>query len=306
MLRNIIIRLIVYYAAWLLVLNGFFHIFPEVLEYVDAERQRIFSGQKLDTSGDATDPMGDIEDGVMRLVDPSHTIPVLVALVLAFGVTLPITWIYRWTSLRKKYNQSFVHTLLVIPITIALIVFLVKGSLALAFSLAGIVAAVRFRTSLEEPIDSVYMLMVIGIGLAAGTQLTTVAYIASLFFSVIILAVWKSNYAALPSQIKGWKIESFENLGNTSAEEETEDGKLYNARIDVHATKVNSAKKATVIILESTAKRWQIADVVENPDGTTQIGFDVWLKKSTTLTNLIEDILENGKGKITNVDVRTV
>ncbi|MCY4120321.1 MAG: DUF4956 domain-containing protein, partial [Acidobacteria bacterium] len=110
------------------------------------------------------------------------------------------------TRQRKKYSQSFAHTLLVIPIAIALVVFLVKGSLALAFGLAGIVAAVRFRASLNEPMDAVYMLMAIGIGLAAGTQLTTVAYLASLIFVVITLAVWKSNFGAKPAVLSGWRL----------------------------------------------------------------------------------------------------
>jgi len=295
MLNNIIIRLIAYYTAWLLGLSGIFRLFPEILYYVAKERERIFIGKQLESVADASVPMGNVQEGVARLVDPSHTIPVLVALTLAFGVTLPITWLYRWTRPRNKHNQSFIHTLLVIPIAIALIVFLVKGSLALAFSLAGIVAAVRFRTSLDDPIDCVYMLMVIGIGLAAGTQLTTVAYLASLIFAIIILTVWKSNYAALPVEISGWKIQSFENLGGNTATNE------YNAQVEVHTTKVNAAKKATAIVLESSTKQWQIADVVKNSDGTAIIVFDIQLKKSVTLTAFIQDIEESGKGVISNV-----
>ena len=208
MLNNLIIRLLIYYTAWLLALSGIFHLFPQILHYVSQERERVSIGQTLDTGADVAVPLGSVEAGVARLADPSHTIPVMVALVLAFGVTLPITWVYRWTRPRKKYSQSFAHTLLVIPVSIALVVFLVKGSLALAFSLAGIVAAVRFRTSLDEPIDAVYMFMAIGIGLAAGTQLTTVAYLASLTFVTIALGVWKSNFGAQPAVISGWSIVS--------------------------------------------------------------------------------------------------
>ena len=213
MLNNIIIRLLIYYAAWLLALSGTFHLFPQILQYVAQERERVSIGQTLDTGADVVAPLGSVEAGVARLVDPAHTIPVMVALVLAFGVTLPITWVYRWTRPRKKYSQSFAHTLLVIPISIALVVFLVKGSLALAFSLAGIVAAVRFRTSLDEPIDAVYMFMAIGIGLASGTQLTTVAYLASLTFVIIALGVWKSNFGAQPAVLSGWSIVSPEKSG---------------------------------------------------------------------------------------------
>ncbi len=301
MLNNIIIRLIAYYAAWLLALNGIFRLFPQILYYVAKERERIFVGQGLEEGAAASVPMGIIQEGVARLVDPAHTIPVLVAMILAFGVTLPITWLYRWTRPRKKYTQSFVHTLLIIPITISLIVFLVKGSLALAFSLAGIVAAIRFRTSLEEPIDCVYMLMAIGIGLAAGTQLTTVAYIASVIFTFLILGVWKTNYAALPVEITGWKIDSIDKLGKASIDADNPTKEAYNTQIEVYTTKVNAAKKATALILVPNTKRWKITDVIKNTDGTDIVVFDIWLKKSVVLTTFIQDIEESGKGYINNV-----
>ena len=37
MLNNIIIRLVIYYLAWLLILNAIFHLFPEILYYVAME-----------------------------------------------------------------------------------------------------------------------------------------------------------------------------------------------------------------------------------------------------------------------------
>lgn len=219
MLNNIIVRLTVYYFAWLLGLAGIFRFFPKILHYVAQERDRIFVGQQLEAGSNISVPLGNIQAGIFRLIDPAHTIPVMVAMVLAFGVTLPIAWVYRWTRVPKQYNQSFAHTLLVIPIAIALVVFLVKGSLALAFSLAGIVAAVNFGVSLKEPMDSVYMLIAIGIGLATGTQLTTVAYLASLVFVIISLGVWKSDFGAQPTILSGWRIESSEESGQASVSE---------------------------------------------------------------------------------------
>ena len=316
MLNNIIIRLIVYYVAWLLALGGVFHLFPQILFYVAQERERFLEGQQGSTGADVSVTLGKIKEGVatlvegnikealITLVDPAHTIPVMVALTLAFWVTLPITWLYRWTRPRKKYSQSFAHTLLVIPIAISLVVFLVKGSLALAFSLAGIVAAVRFRTSLEEPMDSVYMLMAIGIGLAAGTQLILVAYLASLVFVVITLGVWKSNFGAQPEVLHGWRITDSQQFGTVSGEGESATENPYNAQIEVHTTKVNVAKKSTAQVLESSTKRWQEADVIKNSDGTAIIVFDIWLKKSVTLPSFIQDIEENGRGYINNVKLK--
>ena len=307
MLNNMIIRLLVYYAAWLLALSGIFYLFPQILYYVAQERKRIFVAKSLEFGAEtAPFPLGNIEEGVARLVDPAHTIPVMVALVLAFGVTLPVTWVYRWTRPRKKYSQSFAHTLLVIPTSITLVVFLVKGSLALAFSLAGIVAAVRFRTSLEEPMDAVYMFMAIGIGLAAGTQLTTVAYLASLVFVAIALGVWKSNFGARPAVISGWTIVYPDKSAQVSEAGDTAVAtqKPRDAQIEVHATNVEEVQKATDLILNSNTKRWQVSDVINNEDGTVVVLFDVWLKKSVNPLSLIRDIEESGKGYINEVRMR--
>ncbi len=307
MLNNMIIRLLVYYAAWLLALSGIFYLFPQILYYVAQERERIFVAKSLEFGAEtAPFPLGNIEEGVLRLVDPAHTIPVMVALVLAFGVTLPITWVYRWTRPRKKYSQSFAHTLLVVPTSITLVVFLVKGSLALAFSLAGIVAAVRFRTTLEEPMDAVYMFMAIGIGLAAGTQLTTVAYLASLVFVAISLGVWKSNFGARPAVISGWTILYPDKSAQVSKTSDTAvvTSKPRDAQIEVHATNVKEVQKATDMILNSNTKRWQVADVINNEDGTVVVIFDVWLKKSVNPLSLIRDIQESGKEHINNVRMR--
>lgn len=315
-LNNIIIRLVVYYLAWLLALGGIFHLFPQILIYVSQERERVqgrerlFEGEQGDLEkikeGVATLVEGNIKEVLLMVtfVDPARTIPVMVALAMAFWVTLPITWLYRWTRPRQNYSQSFAHTLLVIPIAISLVVFLVKDSIALAFSLAGIVAAVRFRTSLEEPMDSVYMLMAIGIGLAAGTQLILVAYLASVVFVIVTLGVWKSNFGAQPEILSGWRIDDSRKWGTVPGEGGIATENLYNAQIEVHTTKVNVAKKSTVQILESSTKRWQVADVVENPDGTAIVVFDVWLKKSVTLPSFIQDIEENGRGCINDVKLK--
>lgn len=203
MFNNIIVRLVVHYVAWTAFFFGMFHVFPEIRDYMIEDRQRVFTGMPGVSAAEAAAFGSDTEDS---LLDPAQTVPVVIALVLTFVMTLPLTWVYRWTRPPARYDQSFVHTLLAIPIAIALVVFLVKGSLALAFSLAGIVAAVRFRTTLKQPMDGVYMFMAIGIGLAAATQLMMVAFLASVIFTMVALGVWKTNYGAEPAAVSGWRI----------------------------------------------------------------------------------------------------
>ena len=215
MLHNIIVRLVIYYLSLLLFLAAAFAFLPQMGDYVSEQRDRFLVGALADAGEFGTAMFEDLregfarlidQDGIDLLIDPSNTIPVVVALTLAFALALPVTWVYRWTREPKKYSQPFLHALLVTPIGIALVVFLVKDSVALAFGLAGIVAAVRFRATIKEPIDAVYMLMSIGIGLAAGTQLTSVAYLSSMIFVTVMLAVWKSDFGSRPPVLSGWRL----------------------------------------------------------------------------------------------------
>ena len=70
MLNNIIIRLIVYYFAWLLALGAIFQIFPEILIYVAQERERIqgggrfFEGQQGNTGADVPVTLEKVHGGV--------------------------------------------------------------------------------------------------------------------------------------------------------------------------------------------------------------------------------------------------
>ena len=54
--------------------------------------------------------------------------------------------------------------------------------------------------------DAVYLCMTIGIGLAAGVQLLSVAYIASLAFVVVVLGLWRSGYGAKAAYVEGWTM----------------------------------------------------------------------------------------------------
>src|SRR4029078_10425040 len=83
-----------------------------------------------------------------------------------------------------------------LPVVVTAILVVVRDSLALAFSLAGIVAAVRFRNNLRESGDAVYIFGSICIGFCTGIHAIAVASVLSIFFVVVELALWKFNFNA--------------------------------------------------------------------------------------------------------------
>src|SRR2546426_8840381 len=79
------------------------------------------------------------------------------AMLGALALMIPVAWIYMLTKRRQGWDPSVVQTVILLPLAIAGIVAVVRNSLALAFSLAGLAAAVRFRNTLKDTKDAVYI-----------------------------------------------------------------------------------------------------------------------------------------------------
>jgi hypothetical protein len=93
-----------------------------------------------------------------------------------------------------EYDQSLVNTILVLPMVVTGIVIIVQNSLALAFSLAGIAGAVRFRNSLKSSGDALFILLAVGTGLSAGIGAIELAAVISIFFNYTFAMLWITEY----------------------------------------------------------------------------------------------------------------
>ena len=113
-------------------------------------------------------------------------------------IMLPISWTYSATKFTSGPNKSFVRALIVLPIAASTVVLLIQDSLALAFGLAALVAAVRFRVALSEAIDGIYIFAAICVGLAAGVGYLGIAAIMALFFCMTNAVLWGMNFGKNP------------------------------------------------------------------------------------------------------------
>ena len=118
------------------------------------------------------------------------TITILGALLTA----LPVSWVYMEIRNPRDYDQSLVDTIIVMPIVVTSIIIIVQNSLALAFSIAGIAAAVRFRNSLKSSGDALFILLSVGIGLSAGIGALELAIVMTVAFNYVFLLLWVTDY----------------------------------------------------------------------------------------------------------------
>jgi len=127
---------------------------------------------------------------------------VVIAMVSALVFSIPVAWIYTLTHKKKGWKQGTVQSMVILPVVIAGIVVLLKYSLPLAFGMAAIVAAVRFKSSLNDTRDSAFMLCGIGMGLSAGV-VPEIAGVLSFVFSAVVVAMWYTDFGRAPAALEG-------------------------------------------------------------------------------------------------------
>jgi len=140
-----------------------------------------------------------------RLGDARQLIIVVIGTWL---LMLPVSWVIKGIHQSSAYDHSLDETTLVLPGVVAAIVLVVQHSLALAFSLAGIIAGVQFRRALQDTFDALFILVAIGVGIAGGVEALEIAAVLTMFFAYATLYVsffgdgLESHYAARKKSLK--------------------------------------------------------------------------------------------------------
>jgi len=179
------LKLVVYYIALMAFVAVLIRLFPQLLPLLPfGGLDELQQGNDLVTETDLVNlityvhvPMDLLADGI------SVTLAMLGALLLM----IPVRWVYLAVGdLETAEEQPAGHkvsaSLLLLPLVVTAIIVIVKFSLALAFALTGIFAGVRYRTSLKNLTDALFIFACMAVGLAAGTQALGIALALSVFF----------------------------------------------------------------------------------------------------------------------------
>lgn len=183
----------IYYAFWIGVMALLLIKVPALRDFFPVGG----IGDLARRTTDSFEPIySNIDDTVLS---PNGPIRLAFASVGAAILIIPVSWVYFITSRTKEIDQSFVQTIVVMPIVVTGISSVVLNSLPLAFSLAGIVAAVRFRFTLDQPAHAMYIFVAISIGLGSGIGALGVAAVISMAFVYAHLVIWKLEYGKVLS-----------------------------------------------------------------------------------------------------------
>ena len=186
---HLFLKLTIYYCAVTAFVAAALTLFPQLNDYLP------IGGAKALLGDVSKDPFTAIEINANQISTLNGSLMwMTIAITGAVLTILPVSWIYMSIRKRSDYDQSLVETIMILPIAVTSLVILVHDSLALAFSLGGIVAVVRFRNTLKSTGDALYILVAIGIGLSAGVGAMEVAIVMSLAFNYCFLVLWITDY----------------------------------------------------------------------------------------------------------------
>ncbi len=248
---------------------------------------------------------------------------------------MPVSWVYMSARHVPGHSQAVVQTLIILPLVVAGIVLIVRDSLALAFSLAGVVAAVRFRTNLRDTRDVVYIFLAIAVGFAAGVQTLAVGAVLTVVFNFVMLWTWRSDYGRnvlTPTAASRW-AGPLSSLAMTGEHDAVPDRDLvltlspkdanklaqrfervsealggpdqkkprYTAVLSLTSDHVGDAQELVERVLDRLGKRWKLDEVVTHTGKPSEIYYLVKLKKAVTRDDILTAVRDEAGDRIESV-----
>jgi hypothetical protein len=330
-------RLAAYYA--LLAITGLvvFHFFPVLDGLLTGDRLQHLAkapAALLRDSITAAQSQAPPADLVARATFGLSTAFILLS---TLALMLPVTWVYMSARSAQGHNQSVVQVLIVLPMIVAGVVLIVSNSLALAFSLGGVVAAVRFRTNMADSRDIVFIFLAIAVGFAAGVQDITIALTLSCIFNFVLVVLWRYDFGRTvlePTASSQWAeplgdLAGKDHGGNvvpdrdlvlaltpTKVEALAErfervrvllgpNGKKprFDAVLAVTTTELEGAQKHIEKTLNNVSKRWKLDEVVTNVGKPSELYYLVRQRKSVTGDAMVTAIRSGSNGFIDQANV---
>ncbi len=327
-------RLVAYYVIVAIIVAIAAYFFPQEIARISAKGL----GDVPEGPTVLTDALSSPEQSVTFGLGSILGVAINTVLILigALVLILPVTWVYM--SARPsggQHNQNVVQTLVILPLVVAGIVFMVQNSLALAFSLAGVVGAVRFRTTLRDSRDLVYVFLSIVVGFAAGVQSLAVGAVVSIVFNFVLIVTWRYDYGRnmlMPTAAAQWS-RPLQALASPTGDHQIPDRDLllsltpekanaladrfervrdtmgkgkkarYNSVLHITSDNVPEAQKKVELVLDRLTKRWDLDEVVTNVGKPSEIYYLTRLRKSIARDVLLTEIHDAAGDVIASVDL---
>ena len=147
------------------------------------------------------------------------TITIISVLLMVLFLAVYEFLVYRFVSHRSFYNKSFNITIAILPFFISTIILCLQSNIIITLGTIGALAIIRFRTAIKDPVDMLYLLWSVYIGIICGCQLFEVGVLTSILVTIVLVVLDNINFGRKPfililhsnEDIESELIDSFKN-----------------------------------------------------------------------------------------------
>jgi uncharacterized membrane protein YhiD involved in acid resistance len=119
---------------------------------------------------------------------------ILLSLILAFVLGQFIAWVYYFTHSGLSYSKSFVQSLVLITVVVAMVMAVIGKSIITAVGLMGALAIIRFRNIVKDTRDIAFIFCTLVVGMASGSQRYDVAILGTIILSLIAIYLYITSF----------------------------------------------------------------------------------------------------------------
>jgi len=120
----------------------------------------------------------------------------LASLLLSFATSMVIASVYTITYHGIGYLRSFVQTIALGGLVAALVMLAIGDDVARGLGMVGALTLIRFRTTLKDTRDLIFMFASLGIGVACGVQAFAAALLGTAMFVLASLYLSWSDFGS--------------------------------------------------------------------------------------------------------------
>ena len=125
---------------------------------------------------------------------PFNPVGIILSLLLAFALGQVIAWVYYATHSGLSYSKSFVQSLILIAVVVAMVMTVIGNSIITAVGLMGALAIIRFRNVIKDTRDVAFIFCTLVVGMAAGAQRYMTAMVGTAILAAIALYLHWSGF----------------------------------------------------------------------------------------------------------------
>ena len=119
---------------------------------------------------------------------------VLLTLLLAFVLGQSLAWVYYFTHSGLSYSRSFVQSLVIVTIVVAMVMSVIGNNIITAVGLMGAFTIIRFRNMLKDTRDIAFMFATLASGMATGCRLYATAIVGTAFVCAIFVYLHLTDF----------------------------------------------------------------------------------------------------------------